>query len=175
MDNTPILNREPISALGLRAYWKRIDAGQEFNTLPSWQMPPWTEICEDLNWHLYPLGGGYFQKKHHGYQGVYRLFGLAEEGDATKPATLNRACGQDPTGTLYIGKSGTINVRLNQMRKSRHNAIDRLRCAHLLNFPIEKLAVGFLFTGRSIGLIESYLVQAYMNSFGDSPPLNVSY
>jgi hypothetical protein len=35
--------------------------------------------------------------------GIYRLIGL---DDAGKPATLDRICGRDQTGTLYIGSEG---------------------------------------------------------------------
>jgi hypothetical protein len=59
--------------------------------------------------------GDYFDMKRYGYCGVYRLIGLASEGDLTQPAPPNRLCGQDTTGTLYIGSAKSLHGRLNQL------------------------------------------------------------
>ena len=42
----------------------------------------------------------------------------------------------------------------------------------LLQFPPNKLAVALLFTGLRTRSVESDLIEADMNSFGDTPPLN---
>jgi hypothetical protein len=60
-------------------------------------MPPWDEICSELNWQSY-LVGKRFAKRNHGYCGVYRIVGFASEGELNTPATLNRVCGQDKSG-----------------------------------------------------------------------------
>ena len=135
-------------------------------------MPPWQEICSDLSWHTYLLDGGYFQKKHFGRCGVYRLVALEDAGNVKKPATFSRIRGQDPTGTLYIGETGWLNERLNQMRRGEHNAMQTLRRVPVLDFPRAKLAISLLFTGTSTRFIEQSLFDAYMKTFGDTPPLN---
>jgi hypothetical protein len=139
-------------------------------------IPPRNDLCSELDWELYLLDGGYFGRKNHGYCGVYRLIGLAAEGDIAKPVTLNRACGQDTTGTLYIGKSVSLHRRLNQLRlrQPTHNAIHTLQRMPRLQFPPGTLAIALYFT--EVGMcswIENDLIQAYINSFGDSPPLNL--
>jgi hypothetical protein len=87
-------------------------------------------------------------------------------------ATLNRVYGQDISGTLYIGETGNLSSRLNQLRLSTHGAIRALRRIPLLNYPSNKLGVALLFTGRDTSGVERDLIHAYMNSFGDTPPLN---
>jgi hypothetical protein len=42
-----------------------------------------------------------FRKKNFGFSGVYRLYGLAPESEF-EPGVINRVCGADRTGTLYI-------------------------------------------------------------------------
>jgi hypothetical protein len=174
---------QQVSVYELKKYWKTADAlaeGDSMDVIPLCYMPPWNNLCSELGWRLHRAAGGYFSKKHHGHCGVYRLIGLAAEGDLKRPATLNRVCGQDTTGTLYIGESGSLNTRLNQLRrtlKSReasHNAISMLRSIPLLKlkFSPNKLAIALLFTGRNTRFVESNLIEAYMNSFGDTPPLN---
>src|SRR5580704_4065015 len=81
-------------------------------------MPAWADLCSELDWESHLVDAGYFAKKHHGFCGVYRLIGLATESEVHKPATLSRACGQDTSGTLYIGEAGSLNSRLNQLRRS---------------------------------------------------------
>ncbi len=135
-------------------------------------MPPWNDLCSELDWELHTLDDDYFSAKHHGYCGVYRLIGLASEDDLKNCVTLNRVCGQDTTGTLYIGETGKLSSRLNQLRLSTHGAISMLRQIPILDFPLNKLGVALLFTGRDTPGVERDLIHAYMNSFGDTPPLN---
>jgi hypothetical protein len=42
----------------------------------------------------------------------------------------------------------------------------------LLDYPVKKLGIALLFTGRFTRGVERDLIHAYMNSFGDTPPLN---
>jgi len=107
--------------------------------------------------------------------------GLASEGDLTKPASLDRVCGKDTTGTLYIGHAKSLHSRLNQLRRSSsghqssHNAGRPMNRTLRARFPSNKLAVAILSTGATtFRMIERDLIQAYMNSFGDTPPLNYS-
>jgi len=173
---------QQVSVYELKKHWKAVDAlveGESIDAVPLHYMPPWNDLCSELGWRVFRAAGGYFSRKHHGHCGVYRLIGLASEGDLKRPATLNRVCGQDTTGTLYIGQSSSLNTRLNQLRRTlrargenSHNAISMLRSIPLLKFPPNKLAIALLFTSRSPGHVEGDLIKAYMNSFGDTPPLN---
>ena len=175
---------EPVSVFKLKQHWKAVDMlaeGEGIEVIPLRCMPPWNDICFELDWKSYLVQAGHFSKKRHGFQGVYRLIALAAEGDLRKPATLNRVCGQDMTGTLYIGRSASLNNRANLLRRSllsresrevSHNAISMLRSIPILQFPSNKLALALLFTGRDTRGVERDLIQAYMNSFGDTPPLN---
>ena len=145
------------------------------------EMPPWDEICSNLNWEFHLPDGGYFTRKHRGYFGVYRLIALAAECDLTKPATLNRVAGQDASGTLYIGETGNLARRLNEFQRSgwgnrnedSHGAISMLKQIHCLDYFPKKLGIALLFTTLSdTKRVERDLIRAYMNSFGDTPPLN---
>jgi hypothetical protein len=53
-----------------------------------------------------------------------------------------------------------------------HGAIEMLRQIPILDFPLNKLGVALLFTGHDTTGVERDLIHAYMNSFGDTPPLN---
>ena len=181
------MSTQQASVHELKEFWKyreNLKPGDIIeNYIESSRMPPWDEICFELNWHLYTVDGGYFSKKDHGYTGVYRLIGLEKDNDLTNPATLSRICGQDSSGTLYIGESGWLNQRLNQLRRSlkredTHGAIRTWRSTPVLKsrFPPNRLGVGILFTAVGMSAaVEQDLIQAYMNSFGDTPPLNCSY
>jgi hypothetical protein len=121
----------------------------------------------------------FLEKSGTDFAGVYRLIALASKGDLSKPAILNRACGQDTSGTLYIGEASNLSRRLNQLRRSAghrrersHGAIGMLRLIARLDYPAEKLGIALMFTGRDTRAVERDLLHAYINSFGDTPPLN---
>ncbi len=176
------MHTQRVSVRELKEHWKAFDklaVGQGLEAIPLNLMPPWDEICSELNWQSYLLEGGYFAQKHHGYCGVYRLVALASESELNPPATLNRVCGQDRSGTLYIGCTIRLSDRLNQLRRSllsryerSHSAITMLRSIPILDFAPNKLAIALLYTGKRPSFVESYLIKAYMNTFGDTPPLN---
>jgi hypothetical protein len=142
----------------LLGVWERNEKASEGDVLGGFamcEMPPWEDICLVMQWEPYLLDDGYFGKKHFGYQGVYRLIALEAKGEISKPAALNRVCGKDESGTLYIGESGDLGRRLNQMRRSAghrrensHGAISMLRQITGLDYPAAKLGVAVLFTGR---------------------------
>ncbi|WP_256807140.1 hypothetical protein [Bradyrhizobium sp. Bra64] len=151
-------------------------------SLRSCDMPSWEIIRIFLPWEHYPLGGGYFSAKDHGSSGVYLLIGLDADDDLSKPSTFNRICGQDRTGTLYIGEASDLARRLNQLRRSAalrtersHRAIQSLQSIWRLNYPIARLAVAFIRTGNNTRWIERDLILAYINTFGDTPPLNYRF
>ena len=165
----------------LKEYWKKFDTltvDEAMLSLSISQMPPWTDLCSGLRWETHSITSGSFSEKYHGRGGVYRLIALAPAGDSIGPAILNRVCGQDATGTLYIGEAGTLSARLNQVRRSfrrerSHGAINMLRKIPVLNYPPNRLAVALCFTSaQSRKLVEEHLIYAYINSFGEMPPLN---
>jgi hypothetical protein len=162
---------DQLSVSDLQEYWKRVDAmveGDSIGIISIRRMPPWDDLCEGLGWHYHRVDGGYFTAKHHGFCGVYRLIALAEAGDVRKPAVLTRVCGQDNTGTLYIGEAGNLSLRLNQLRRSArkhrgegsHGAITMLRQITRLDYPPDKLAIALMFTGRSTRGVERDLINA---------------
>jgi hypothetical protein len=179
----PTTQSPQISIEDLQERWQQFHAlkeGEGIEALSIYEMPPWETICEQLDWHHHLLSGGYFDAKRHGFCGVYRLIALENAGDVYRPAKLSRLCGVDASGTLYVGKASDLSIRLNQLRRSArnyrsegsHGAISMLRRIKRLDYPEEKLAVALLFTGRLTGAVESDLLYAYINSFGDMPPLN---
>jgi hypothetical protein len=175
-----------ISVHELKQYWEYIGnlkSGQLIeHHVGTSEMPPWDEICYELDWRVLKADDGYFDKKRFGYCGVYRLIGLATE-NALRIATIERTCGADVTGTLYLGEAGWLNERLNQLRRSlgredTHGAslMWRQSVALQSKFPTNKLGIGILFTGATMhGWIERDLIRAYLNTFGDTPPLNCSF
>jgi hypothetical protein len=165
--------KQRLSTDELKTHWSIVDTGESINAIPPCNMPPWNDICSELNWELHLLEeSSFFGKKAHGYCGVYRLIGLVSEGGLTRPATFNRVCGQDTSGTLYIGQAGELHTRANQIRRGSHQAIRMLNQIPVLDFPANKRAIALLSTIRYSNLVESDLLHAYMNSFGDTPPLN---
>ena len=112
-------------------YRRRLDAAVEISTgeeaaalpkgtlircVPLSEMLPWNELCSDLPWRTRRAEAGYLPEKSYGFRGVYRLFAFAD--DIRRPAVLNRLCGQDVTGTLYIGMATSLSSRLNLARRS---------------------------------------------------------
>ena len=73
-----------LSVYELKKHWRTVDGlveGDSVDAIPLWHMPPWNDLCSELDWKLHLVEGGYFRRKHHGFCGVYRLIGLASEGD----------------------------------------------------------------------------------------------
>jgi hypothetical protein len=117
------------------------------------------------------------------WSGVYRLF--------AQNAVIDRSCGKDPTGTLYLGLGGTgrknWSIIRNRVRDSvyrAHHAFDRWHVCDLVRqkFPFDNLAVEWAFTGRISDYkgesvaeairAEAFLVNSYNGSFGEYPPWN---
>ncbi|MBM3527315.1 MAG: hypothetical protein FJX62_04430 [Alphaproteobacteria bacterium] len=132
--------------------------------------------------------GSYVSKFCEPQAGIYRLIGLDNKG---KPAALDRICGCDRTGTLYIGREGknfAVRSRLSKLVRAlreprgssgvriyndEHNAGYRLRHHPMLSlrFPISKLALTWCYSAESKEA-ERCLLDFYFWSFGDTPPLN---
>jgi hypothetical protein len=168
----------------LRAYWRlrhEAEVGARHRTLYFSEMPLWDEVCEALDWESHLPTDGHFGKKEYGYWGVYRLIALTEDRSETRPAALNRIAGTDTTGTLYIGESTELSARLNGIRRSgwghrnedSHDAIKMLSQLSCLNYLPDKIGIVLHFTDvRDTELVERHLIWSYMNTFGDTPPLN---
>jgi hypothetical protein len=175
------MSAKQISIGELLEYWKYAETLKPGDIIERYiephRMPPWNEICSGLNWQLRTVDGGYFGSKEFGYAGVYRLFGLAAGDQACDDQSSYRPIG---TSTLYIGESGWLNQLRRSLNHSEdtHGAIRMWRKTPILSarFPSSKLGVGILFTSVKMhGWVEQDLIRAYMNSFGDSPPLNCSF
>jgi hypothetical protein len=164
--------KRPLNIDELKEYWNIVDGGESIENLPICYMPPWNDICSKLEWELHLTDDGYFPKKTHAVCGGYRLVGLASEGDLQKLATLHRACGTDTSGTLYIGQAGELHTRANLMLRRKHQAIRILNQIPLLDFPPARRAIALLSTIQYPKVVERDMLHAYMNSFGDTPPLN---
>jgi hypothetical protein len=172
-----------ISVLELREHWDAVanlKDGDAIMSLHSHHLPVWEDVCEQLPWDTYRINGGYFSGKNHGFYGVYRLFALDVAGDVRRPTTFNRLCGQDPTGTLYVGHSNSLHSRLNQLRRSFNeyrpegsHAVPRaLKALPGLAIPASNIAVAVMFTNRLPRMIERDLLRVYISTYGDAPPLN---
>jgi len=135
--------------------------------------------------HALSTVGSYISSFCKSLPGVYRLIALDENGGA---ATLERMCGRDATGTLYIGMEGkTFSERsrltklVRSLRPPRHGVVYnnehkagyRLRRHPVLSqrFPENKLAITWCYSDHPV-LAEGILLDAYFASFGDTPPLN---
>lgn len=117
------------------------------------------------------------------WSGIYRVF--------LPRVVIHRFCGEDPTGTLYIGVAGTgaqswsiLQTRIKQLVKGQHHAVEGWRSHPEISkrYPWERLAVQWAFTGQRVDymgqkilaakLAETWLLRCYHESFGEYPPLN---
>ena len=109
-------------------------------------------------------------------KGVYRLIALCDT-ENFNPMPLNRVCGTDETGTLYIG--ATDRALLNRLgslvkthRKDYASQPHRRLSAPLAErFPENKLATSWEYT-TSPWDREAELLMAYEAQFGELPPNN---
>lgn len=108
--------------------------------------------------------------------GVYRLVAL-DQPRASAPALIHRVCGDDATGTLYVGASDCLRNRIsslvatNRQDQYRHSPHKPLAPQLSALFPTNRLAFSWEFSedpwGREIELLE-----AYLSEFGELPPHN---
>jgi hypothetical protein len=104
--------------------------------------------------------------------------------------TIDRLCGKDPTGTLYLGRAGSergwsiLRTRLMQVAKREHHATqcwgdnEQVR----RKYPWETVAVDWTYTPHRLNdkgdsvpgsrMAEQWLLWCYNDSFGEYPPLN---
>ena len=113
--------------------------------------------------------------------GVYRLIALDANMPSIVPASLNRICGVDPTGTLYIGATSSLRRRLASlvMRNRTNDPLAGGSGSHSLMAP--KLARLFAPQWRAIAWQrldsnernrEHELFRRYKAQFGELPPMN---
>jgi hypothetical protein len=113
--------------------------------------------------------------------GIYRLIGLDGSGNV---ATIRRVCGDDCTGTLYIGmggdkrgdRDGTLRDRVGNL-VAHHCPEYKIRPHKDLSpllakaFPVDRLAMTWLFSDNPRSR-EKQTLQAYYDKFGELPPQN---
>lgn len=106
--------------------------------------------------------------------GVYRLIALAPNG--LTPARLNRICGVDESGTLSIGGSKSLMVRLSELVKT--HLPDYLTASHrplssqiARDFSPDRLSFTWEFS-ESPWEREKTLRQLYLGPFGELLPLD---
>jgi hypothetical protein len=114
------------------------------------------------------------------WSGVYRIF--------SPNTNIGRSCGQDSTGTLYVGKAGTavknwsiLRNRIQAIVNERHHATNNWNHPIRQRFPWSSLAIEWAYTGEKLhqgkpipeaGIAESFLLLSYRDSFGELPPWN---
>lgn len=111
--------------------------------------------------------------------GLYRLVALMP-GAGIDATPLQRVCGLDPTGTLYIGSTSSLHRRISQLVRSRDT--DRFKGRNYRPlptrlaeaFPAKKLAVCWINLPECLDRFadERNLIAAYVDTFGEPPPLN---
>jgi hypothetical protein len=100
--------------------------------------------------------------------GVYRLIALKNPNDFF-PSPLQRVCGIDKSGTLYVGAAEKGNLLSRLQYRTRSTLSQPLRSL----FPPDKLAVQWEITGESEAFRrEGILLRTYENEFGEFPPAN---
>jgi hypothetical protein len=116
------------------------------------------------------------------WNGVYRIF--------SPNTTIDRICGRDPTGTLYLGRAGSkrgwsiLRTRIQEIARKSHHATSGWSYSELLRkkFPWESLALEWAYTETRLNyrgdtipgskVAEGWLLSCYNDSFGEYPPMN---
>lgn len=135
------------------------DSWSESHLIADREHAPWFKACSD-------------------HPGVYRLIGLRSDGDLT-PAKIARVCGEDETGTIYIGAAKSLIGRIGRLvlqhlppfKGGNHTAMP-MPLATM--FSSTKLAVQWRLVGspENIFVTEQKLLSDYKQTFGELPPLN---
>jgi hypothetical protein len=118
------------------------------------------------------------------WSGVYRIF---------SPNTIiDRCCGKDPTGTLYVRLAGASDRKWSILRgriaaivNGSHQAIEGWGSCNLSQrrFPWNSLAAEWAYTGTRLSpygksipeakMAEGFLLSSYRDSYGEYPPWNL--
>jgi hypothetical protein len=116
------------------------------------------------------------------WNGVYRIF--------SPDTPIDRICGKDPTGTLYLGRAGSergwsiLRTRIQEIARKAHHATSGWSYSDLLRkkFPWESLAIEWAYTQIRLNYrgdpvpgakaAEGWLLSCYNDSFGEYPPMN---
>ena len=118
----------------------------------------------------------WWERLEGGRRGVYRLVALSNATSLT-PAPLNRVCGTDETGTLYIGGSdkplkdrlGALVTTIRADYKGEpHRPLSKPLSAR---FPANLLAMSWEYNDDPWWR-EARLLMAYEQEFGERPPNN---
>ena len=111
--------------------------------------------------------------------GVFRLIGIDSDSGDRNPVVIDRTCGRDTSGTLYIGEGSPLDREIGNVIKSlvgsgRHNAGVRLRANAKLTdrFRPGRLAISWCLVEAPACGSEDRLMRAYADEFGELPPLN---
>jgi hypothetical protein len=116
--------------------------------------------------------------------GVYRLVAIDLIKLGILAVPLNRVCGIDPSGTLYIGRSKSLRTRLSSLVRT-HDPTKRIGAifgaSHIMmtkkltkRFPPKCLAITWrrADSASSSQTQEATLLRDYKDSFGELPPMN---
>ena len=111
-------------------------------------------------------------------KGIYYIIGVDKVGNVIP---INRICGTDTDGVLYIGESGCIQDRIGYFIKTIlpnyktdcHSGGKMYCCSEPIRimFPKENLLVKYELCEDHVER-ELELIQNYIQKFGELPPLN---
>jgi hypothetical protein len=124
---------------------------------------------------------------HREWSGVYCI--------GAPTATIARSCGNDPTGTLYVGcagigkgKGSTLRNRISEFIRGRHHKLSGVHLSEIARrkYPRDTLTVQWAYTdetqiapngkpmdGIAAKNAEGWLLDCYNDSFGELPPWNL--
>jgi hypothetical protein len=175
---------------GVPTKFRRHVWGEPFSSGAARHRPITFVLPLDLDWiGPYPLAqlkdrprnlpGNYTSQ----WSGVYRIF--------ARDAVIDRCCGTDPTGTLYVGCAAsrgrnwsTLRTRIQSIINRDHHAMAKWSFSDVLRqkFPWDGLAIEWAYTGTRIDytgksipnvlLAEGWLLSSYNDSYGEYPPWN---
>ncbi len=111
--------------------------------------------------------------------GLYRLVALSD-AVVPSPATLQRVCAPDTSGTIYIGSAGSLTGRLSDLVKRHHPEFKTANHKPLpprlaADFQPNNLAICWTYLPKEADRYaeERKLITAYTGEFREPPPLNV--
>jgi hypothetical protein len=167
------LSSDPFTLGNVRHHYREYFAAVEFK----WNDRHKLSFLRE-NYNYLPSGGDESE-----WSGVYRIF--------LPDMAIDRFCGKDPTGTLYLGRAGGVGrnwsilrTRIMAIAKREHHATRSWDYNEVIRnkYPWESLAIEWAYTGKSLDykgetvatapLAEAWLLICYNDSYGELPPLN---